>query len=165
MSAPHPPTEPIKRFVGKWGPLSNFHPAQFTWASLMVPTSEHAYQLSKTLDPAMRGWVNEASSPSEAKRRGQRVELRPGWDNIKLTVMRDILEAKFTSKTVRERFLLGTSPAELVEGNTWHDNFWGDCTCGREACTEPGTNHLGRLLMELRTTLEERSGPHFRLPT
>ena len=48
--------------------------------------------------------------------------------------------------------LLSTSNATLVEGNWWHDNFWGDCYCPK--CKGiPGANTLGRLLMELRSKL------------
>ena len=44
---------------------------------------------------------------------------------------------------------LATGGAVLVEGNTWHDNYWGCCTCSRCAGRR-GRNNLGRLLMKLR---------------
>lgn len=40
--------------------------------------------------------------------------------------------------------LLETGNEELVEGNYWGDTFWGVCR-GR------GENHLGKLLMKVRT--------------
>jgi predicted NAD-dependent protein-ADP-ribosyltransferase YbiA (DUF1768 family) len=46
--------------------------------------------------------------------------------------------------------LAGTLGQELVERNHWHDNFWGDCTCGAPACTATGRNALGRALMRVR---------------
>lgn len=51
--------------------------------------------------------------------------------------------------------LIATHPHPLVEGNTWHDQFWGDCRCDR--CPGQGDNMLGVVLMGLRNEL--RSGP------
>jgi predicted NAD-dependent protein-ADP-ribosyltransferase YbiA (DUF1768 family) len=88
------------------------------------------------------------------------VDLRPGWDEtVRFEVMASVLRAKFTCRRERVAALLSTGNAELIEGNRWHDQTWGDCRCGRPACATPGANHLGRLLMELRTDLwEARSG-------
>jgi predicted NAD-dependent protein-ADP-ribosyltransferase YbiA (DUF1768 family) len=48
--------------------------------------------------------------------------------------------------------LLATGDEELIEGNTWHDNTWGNCVC--QKCQDiPGRNMLGMLLMELRTEI------------
>jgi predicted NAD-dependent protein-ADP-ribosyltransferase YbiA (DUF1768 family) len=47
--------------------------------------------------------------------------------------------------------LLATGEEILVEGNTWHDNFWGRCSCRN--CRGKGVNHLGQLLMERRAAL------------
>lgn len=79
--------------------------------------------------------------------------LRPDWDNIRYQVMEQVLWAKFTCHPGRIEALLSTEDALLVEGNHWHDQHWGCCMCGREKCAEPGQNHLGRLLMELRDEL------------
>jgi predicted NAD-dependent protein-ADP-ribosyltransferase YbiA (DUF1768 family) len=59
--------------------------------------------------------------------------------------MRDLLRQKFAHPELR-RLLLATGDAELVEGNTWGDRFWGVCA-GR------GQNHLGRLLMAIRAEI------------
>ena len=42
----------------------------------------------------------------------------------------------------------------LIEGNTWHDNYWGDCSCNR-CKSKSGENMLGILLMELRDKLNK----------
>jgi hypothetical protein len=57
-----------------------------------------------------------------------------------------LLMQKFTRHPQLARELVGTGDAELVEGNTWGDEFWGVCN-GR------GSNQLGRLLMEVRALL------------
>jgi predicted NAD-dependent protein-ADP-ribosyltransferase YbiA (DUF1768 family) len=50
--------------------------------------------------------------------------------------------------------LLSTGDALLVETNTWHDNSFGDCECGkREPCAAPGQNQLGIILMQIRSCL------------
>jgi len=49
--------------------------------------------------------------------------------------------------------LLATLDAELIEGNAWHDNFWGDCFC--EKCRDiEGLNVLGNILMRIREELQ-----------
>lgn len=147
-----PPT--IDSFRGRWAFLSNFHPAPMMWSGILYPTSEHAFNAGKTLDDEQRYWIADAPTPREAKRRGRTVELRQGWDErVRFEVMASVLEAKFGCHPGRVAALLSTGGAVLVEGNTWHDQVWGDCRCGRAACLPAGANHLGRLLMELRARL------------
>lgn len=144
----------IGDFRGRWAFLSNFHPAVLTWSGITYPSSEHAFNAGKTLDPDRRRWIAAAPTPREAKRRGRSVDLRPEWDEkVRYQVMTEVLHAKFGCHPARIEALLSTGDAQLVEGNTWHDNVWGDCRCGRGACTTQGANHLGRLLMKLRTNL------------
>lgn len=115
------------------------------------PTLEHAFQAAKTLDPVERRTIRMARTPGEAKRLGRCVKLRPGWDDIKLNVMRDLLWFKFTEHPELRSRLLATEDAELVEGNTWGDRFW-----GVDIATGEGENHLGRLLMETREKIRKQ---------
>jgi len=134
----------INDFHGSNFFLSNFFPVEDT-------TSEHLYQLEKTLNPEWRRKIREAKTPAEAKNLGRQAPIAPDWDVNKLGIMRNILEWKFSKPKLRE-MLLSTGDQELIEGNTWHDNFWGDCSCNR--CRGIiGQNHLGRLLMEIRRKL------------
>jgi predicted NAD-dependent protein-ADP-ribosyltransferase YbiA (DUF1768 family) len=71
----------------------------------------------------------------------------PNWDTIKIHIMREILEAKFSRGSVLSRQLIRTEGEDLIEGNSWGDTFWGQCPLG------VGTNWLGVLLMELREEL------------
>ncbi len=147
-------TRTIMQFRGAWAFLSNFQPAVLDWEGITYPTSEHAFNAGKTTDEDARRWIAVAPTPREAKRRGRAVQLRPGWDErVRFEVMADVLRAKFACRPERVAALVGTGDAVLVEGNTWHDNVWGDCHCGRPACAGAGANHLGRLLMELRAEL------------
>ncbi|MEV1003468.1 NADAR domain-containing protein [Nonomuraea sp. NPDC050202] len=156
---PKPPIV-IHRFAGDYEALSNFARIPVSVYSTLeqreitYPTSEHAFQAAKTLDPSERADILAAPGPKEAKALGGQVRRRPGWDEvIRYKAMRAIIAAKFTLDSSAGRVLLDTGNAHLIEGNTWHDQHWGDCRCGRNQCREPGQNHLGRMLMERRTEL------------
>lgn len=133
----------IDSFRGEYAFLSNFHPARVKLASRWYPTVENAYQAAKSTDPEYRKHLS-ACSPSEAKRWGKTVFLKPNWGSRKLAVMRKLLAQKFWIPELREK-LLATGDAHLVEGNTWGDTFWG-------ICNGVGENHLGRMLMAIRET-------------
>lgn len=116
-------------------------------------TVEHAFQASKTLDTAHRMRITNVYRPSEAKAMGRRVALRSDWEYVKVQVMRDLLAQKFSMSMLGDE-LLQTEDALLIEGNSWHDNFWGICACTRCASVD-GENMLGQLLMERRADLAE----------
>ena len=67
-------------------------------------------------------------------------------EDIKIPLMRSLLREKFVQEPERS-ILLATGDEELIEGNWWHDTFWGQCPLGT------GENWLGRLLMEVRADL------------
>jgi ribA/ribD-fused uncharacterized protein len=132
----------INSFHGEYDFLSNFHIHPVEFERKIYPSSEHAFQAAKTTREEDREKIRQAKSPGQAKRMGRKVELRHDWHSIQLETMRAILVAKFADPGLRQK-LLATSPAQLVEGNTWNDTFWG-------VCRGKGQNHLGRLLMEIR---------------
>ena len=68
--------------------------------------------------------------------------VRAYWEQIKVTVMTQILREKFRHPVLRAQ-LVRTHPRPLVEVNAWGDHFWG-------VCHGHGDNHLGRILMTLR---------------
>lgn len=76
------------------------------------------------------------------------LNLPKNWDEISYDIMLDILRAKFAVPELAE-MLEATGDAELEEGNHWHDNRWGRCTC--EKCsTKESKNWLGEILMRVR---------------
>lgn len=148
----------IDSFTGKYAFLSNFYLGEPLVYWLVFDTAEHMFNALKTKDDSEAMWVSNAPTPAEAKRRGRQVTLKPGWDATeRFRAMRLTLGTKFLNDASLRSQLLATGDAELVEGNSWHDNVWGDCRCGRSACATPGENHLGRLLMELREDLRKWS--------
>ena len=56
--------------------------------------------------------------------------------------------AKFTQNEELKEKLLATENEELVEGNTWHDTYWG-------VCNRRGKNKLGKILMRIREELRD----------
>lgn len=143
-------TDPIISFSGQYRFLSNFYPA-------LGSTVEHLFQASKALYPNEATWVMEARTPGEAKRRGRKVEKRPDWDVVRISVMRHHLRRKFAEPELRTK-LLATGERILIEGNTWGDKFWGavfEQPPRHPHASIVGENHLGKLLMEIRSELRE----------
>lgn len=132
----------IEEFDGEYRFLSNFYPAPITYEGQEFPSVEHAYQAAKTFNPMHRDMVATAKYAGIAKKLGRHIDLRPDWDQVKLTIMERLLRKKFEHAHLRE-MLLATGDEELIEGNYWKDTFWG-------VCNGEGENHLGKLLMKIR---------------
>ena len=133
--------EPIDSFEGDYFFLSNFYSCQIIYNGHTFKSSESAFQSAKTVNPlAIKQF--EVLTPGRAKKLGRRVELRPDWEEIKDSVMEDILRIKFNKIRLKEK-LLSTYPRELIEGNDWNDTYWG-------VCNGIGKNKLGEILMKIR---------------
>lgn len=141
----------IDKFDGQYAFLSNFYDSMICHEYVFYPTVEHYFQAMKSTDLKTRKWIADAPTPGEAKRRGRTIQLRPDWEEVKEQVMLDGLRLKFKIPALREK-LLETRSSELVEGNTWHDNTWGNCSCDKCKDIE-GKNMLGKLLMKVRSEL------------
>lgn len=126
--------------AGAFSFLSNFYEHN-GW------TVEHHYQAAKTDDPLWAINILNARTPGQAKRMGRQAPMRGSWDEEKIAVMLVLLRVKFMDPVLAQR-LLDTGDAYLVEGNTWGDRFWG-------VCRGDGENHLGQLLMQVRSGLRQ----------
>lgn len=144
----------IDDFTGDYIFLSNFAKWPCEYEGLKYPTSEHAYQAAKSLDYKVRKEFLENDNPGWAKHKGGEISLRKDWEAVKDGVMFSILLDKFTrNKEVYDK-LMATGDKELIEGNTWHDNHWGDCRCDR-CKNKYGRNMLGKILMKIRNRLRK----------
>jgi ribA/ribD-fused uncharacterized protein len=143
----------ISRFSGPFAYLNNFHQAVVTIDGIDYPSGEHAFHAQKTEDAAARWRIAKASTSAEAKRLGRAVVLVDGWNEyLRYEAMERVIEAKFyPGRSLSDR-LCETGDAVLIEGNTWHDNTWGICSCGR---CKGGHNLLGWMLMRRRAYLME----------
>lgn len=136
-------------------PLSNFSAFAITWRGYRFDTSEHAYHWDKFPPDGYQRLLGEESaiahrirlstSAHEAFKLAEREARfrRPDWDDVKVSVMRDILRAKVEQHEYVRRKLSETGDRELVE-NSWRDSFWG---WGED---RNGLNMLGKLWMEIR---------------
>lgn len=150
----------ITEFKGKYRFLSNFY---------LLPdgkSSEHYFQAAKSSGADQYARVMAASSPMQAKRLGRQVKVRADWDQVKVSIMASCLRMKFSYRPLAD-MLLATTGQALVEGNHWHDNFWGVCSCDRPTCQGTGKNILGHLLVMERDHLrrqQEAAAPHNHAP-
>ena len=142
----------IKNFEGEYAFLSNFYFSPMIIDNVVYTTNEHFFQAMKSLNPKERQAIVLAPTPGRAKRLGRKVSLRKDWEDIKEEVMLTGLRHKFSNPELRKK-LLATGNEELIEGTTWHDNYWGICDC--EACGGQGKNRLGKLLMQVREELAD----------
>lgn len=142
----------IARFTNEYRWASNFGPCTVVIHGTEYRSGEAAYQAQKSTDPDVWRRIAAMESPAEAKRYGRRVKLRPDWEQVRKIVMLQVVLAKFAQNPDLARLLTGTEDAMLIEGNTWHDNFWGSCTCPRcgNGDLNYGLNYLGRILMMVR---------------
>lgn len=144
-------TPVISSFSGPYSWLSNFHIYPIVVDGQEWKTVEHYFQAAKTLDIHRREEIRNLATPREAKALGRASEKRPDWDLARIPFMWAALESKFGEKSPLRRKLVDTGDTKLIEGNTWHDNDWGICSCPKcQREVRDARNLLGRLLMTLR---------------
>lgn len=138
----------IDSFRNEYFFLSNFYEVPVTYEGLTYQNNEAAFQAQKCADPK-ECEVFTRMNPSEAKRAGRRVQLRKDWEDIKISVMADIVMAKFRQNSELAEKLLATGDSYLEEGNDWGDRIWG-------TVNGQGANCLGRILMNTRENLQQK---------
>lgn len=161
----------INSFSGPFGFLSNFYPYPMKWKDKMIGSSEHAYQAEKARLLGMTELeekILKAATPGLTKQLAPNKSLEKSiWHrkvdhlkkaqkkiDFKRLVMRQVLKQKFKDKKLAKA-LLETGTAKLIEGNHWHDNYFGDCYCSN--CNDiKGQNVLGKELMRLRKKLKRK---------
>ena len=139
----------INDFRGEYAFLSNFY--WFELEGYGLTTVEHEFQARKTEDLLWASKIRGAESPATAKRLGRQAPMRPHWDELKDGVMLALVRMKFRTPELREK-LLATGDAKLVEGNWWHDEYW-----GVDHRTGAGQNRLGKTLMGVRNYYREHA--------
>lgn len=140
----------INSFNGDFRFLSNFSLHSFIDKKGMKwKTVEHFFQASKTNDEKQKNLIMLCNTPSQTKHIGRKVKLIKDWDKKKLNIMYRALKMKFDQNLDIQKKLISTFEYKLIEGNYWHDNYWGNCFCNK--CKNiNGQNYLGNLLMLIR---------------
>ena len=135
--------------------LSNMTPCVVSMYGVIYPSVENAYQASKCLHAKDRLQFVDISPHNSKKlwrRLGNTVEQRPDFHERKLDFMKVLLQRKFSdTNPILKQQLIATGDIELVEVNWWRDTFWGECN-------GVGENNLGKLLMQIRTELQQQNG-------
>ena len=136
-------------FFGEYRYLSNFHQCPIYFEGSMYPSTENAFMAAKTLDVNERVQF-QSIEPKEAKALGRQIQLRSDWEEVKYDVMATVVFDKFyRNKTIRKK-LIYTGDAYLEETNHWNDRIWG-------VCEGEGQNHLGKILMNVRSFWQNHS--------
>ena len=152
----------INSFRGRFVFLSNFYPCRIEHKGINYPSVEHYYVALKinTLQfidgqyytaPDFRELIARITDAGDVKKVGKIVKVRGDWEEKKLGFMDWGVREKFKDANLAS-MLLDTGDLQLIEGNSWHDNFWGVCSCPK--CGDRGENHLGRILMSIREELK-----------
>ena len=139
----------ISSFTGKYAFLSNFYPAPVTYMGQTYANNEAAFQAQKTCcaKEQQQFSIFRLHNPTEAKKRGKNLTLRPDWDKVMISLMYEICMCKFMQNPKLRDALLATGNSLLIEGNTWGDYFWGKVN-------GHGENQLGLILMDVREKLK-----------
>lgn len=143
----------ILGFFGPFRFLSNFWLCPVVYEGNTYRSSEEAYQAAKTLELEERKRIldipllDERKMGQRARKFGKEVNLRPDWEEVKFSVMLDIIRDKFTRNADLREALLMTGDAYLEETNHWRDTYWG-------VCNGVGENNLGKILMQVRNELK-----------
>ena len=132
------------QFRGRYYFLSNFYPSPIEIDGLRYESAEAAFQGQKNSQYAHM--FTGSVTPLEAKRLGKHVPIDVGeWNACRLSVMRQVVRAKFEQNPKLQQLLLATTEP-IVEDNNWGDTYWGKCR-------GIGSNHLGQILQEVRSRL------------
>ena len=143
----------VAHFYGRYAFLSNMAPCAMEYEGMRYRSVEAAFQAAKTLDPDERVPFTQMDG-RQAKGSGHELVLRPDWGQVKGDIMLQLVRYKFRHNPQMAEQLKGTGTSLLIEGNRWHDNEYGNCTCGRPKCaSQPGVNLLGKILMQVRVEL------------
>lgn len=129
------------------GYMSNYKKARFFIYGRWWNWVESAYQAQKTSVPEEYDVIWSAKTNNDSRLLGQKVTMRPDWEQVKYQVMKECVLAKFLQhKDLRDQ-LIATSDEELIEDSAI-DWYWG---CGADGT---GKNMLGKVLMEVRKELQ-----------
>jgi N-glycosidase YbiA len=139
----------IRKFDKAYKWLSNFAPCTIVLNGITYPSVEHAYMSAKSDD--VRWYLkctDDRIKPGTIKKLSRGILLVSNWDSLKIEVMRECLNQKFSQEPYKT-LLIETGDVFIQEGNFWGDTFW-----GVDLETGEGENNLGKLIMEVREKLK-----------
>jgi len=142
----------IKQFRNEYSWLSNMTPVKITYKGIEYASTEHAYMSAKSDDMGWKSRCADHQIPAkQIKIESRDIILIDDWDFMKLFVMTEVTDLKYSQEPFRSK-LLATGDVLIEEGNTWNDTFW-----GVDIKTGEGKNHLGHIIMEKRNNLKKEN--------
>lgn len=125
--------------------FSNFSSFAVEWKGRLYPTSEHAYHSEKFENEVTKEQIRSCRSAHDALKLAWSIkdQYRADWQDIKVSIMEEILKAKLEQHPYIKRKLLESGNREIVE-DSWKDDFWG------WGPNKDGQNQLGKIWMKLR---------------
>ena len=130
--------------------LDNFSSFKVEWDGYLYASLEETYQTAKFLKsaPEIAEEIKKSHSAHEAQKIAfaNKDKVRSDWQEVKLTIMEELLRKKLQQNPYVKQKLLQTKDYIIVEDSP-KDNFWG---WGKD---RTGENHLGKLWMKLRDEL------------
>ena len=144
-------------FHGRFCPLSNFYPCNFTVSGNRFSCVEQYYQFQKTTFCGMWNLSHQillASDPVDMKRLADSADKDIWPVGLQIAAMKTALSKKFSQNIELANFLKETGDKRIVECNKY-DKFWGigRSIYDKNAKSGPGENMLGRCLEEVRDNM------------
>ena len=90
--------------------MSNFYSSPIEAKGMRFATVEHYFQAEKCRSEAHYEKVRTADTPAKAKKLGRSrdANLRPDWEEVKISVMEDALRLKYEQNPKLKELLLKT---------------------------------------------------------
>lgn len=134
-----------------YGAFSNFSEHSIDLEGKTWPSTEHYYQAQKFVGTPFESLcqkIHTSPTPAEAAALGRDPlhSVRSDWDEVKTRVMEKAVLQKFKTHSALRDLLLSTGDELIVEASQT-DEYWG---CGEDG---QGQNHLGKILMHVRSQL------------
>jgi predicted NAD-dependent protein-ADP-ribosyltransferase YbiA (DUF1768 family) len=130
------------------GYLSNDVPTPIVVDGIEYPSVTHAYWSLSTDDSTAADAIRLAPRASEAFHLGEEAARRPGWSDVRLAVMTNLVRAKFDQHPDLAARLMATGDARISGAFSLSGRYWQGGAHGR--------NWLGRILELVRSELRLR---------
>ena len=147
--------EKMDEFIGfyprEFYPFDNFSSFKVEWNGYLFSSVEEAYQAASFMgsDEELVEKIKKSHSADEAQRisYANRDKRREDWDDVKISIMEELLRLKIEQNPYVKKKLLQTGDYMIVEDSP-KDDFWG------WGPNRNGQNNLGKLWMKLRGELK-----------
>ena len=143
--------EVIGFYPREFYPFDNFSSFKVEWNGYLFSSVEEAYQAASFMgsDEELVEKIKKSHSADEAQRiaYANRDKRREDWDDVKVSIMEELLRLKIEQNPYVKKKLLQTGDYMIVEDSP-KDDFWG------WGPNRNGQNNLGKLWMKLRKELK-----------